>query len=210
MDNSTNYRGALLDAIYIDDTALLAGYLETVSAEAFKDDIKSLIELNDKRASESLKAFTMAAMQGLCANSIEFKHTPGEWELHAPIDHILRSDDGQSPSWEHHRFDIIGPGHKVIGEVKYSTAYRETKEGWPAVDDYNEYLANAHILKAAPLLLSALFGHDDNPGATSLGTSLRELSKFINPEEKHWIQWCKDQAAVIDAAISKATNTTQP
>lgn len=65
MDNSTNYRGALLDAIYIDDTALLSGYLETVSAEAFKDDIKSLIELNDKRASESLKAFTMAAMQGL-------------------------------------------------------------------------------------------------------------------------------------------------
>lgn len=60
MDNS------LIDALYASGNEYLDIYLEITDTNIIKEDIKALIHC---QSDIDLKAFTMAAMQGLCANS---------------------------------------------------------------------------------------------------------------------------------------------
>lgn len=62
---------SLLDAISAESNQPLVEFVRRFSWEDFKKDLRRIMELrlSDPPPSD-LKAFTMAAMQGLCANSV--------------------------------------------------------------------------------------------------------------------------------------------
>lgn len=83
------------------------------------------------------------------------KHTPGPWTIHKSYREfkpfVVNPTHGGDPWVSCSTY--ISRGDKIICEVEMTTC-KDT--GWPSVSNLQEMIDNAHLIKEAPSLLSAL------------------------------------------------------
>lgn len=125
---------------------------------------------------------------------LEFKGTGGEWSLsRATLS----------------RYEIIKPDHKWKGYDKLISSVAVETE---MEDDYNEDVANAHLIAASKDLLEAciadvrnMYDGEEHVGYQVDGMNGRVLCTFELTEFDHACQYVEN---LRKAAISKALNTT--
>jgi hypothetical protein len=79
-------------------------------------------------------------------------HTPGPWGIKFVFPEPNFVESEKFGNFYAHDATIVC-GDKIIGSAGYMTT---TNFGWPRVDNYDEFLANANLMAAAPELLQTL------------------------------------------------------